>query len=222
MGRYTNIFTSGHNRVSGRVLLLLTASSLSLTLAACSQANTSASDSETAQPKEAVVATQTAQEAEVAIQEVEKAEVAPIMTPVTTQSTLLKNVSATVYKDPNCGCCKDWVSYVEDNGLNATTQHTKDLSLFKDRYGVPKEMRACHTAVTTDGFVFEGHVPAKYMAQFLENPPVQAIGLAVPGMPVGSPGMKYQDKFMPYKVMQLNKDGSTEIYATIESPAQQL
>lgn len=222
MGGYTNIFTSGHNRVSGRVLLLLTASSLSLTLAACSQANTSASDSETAQPKEAVVATQTAQEAEVATQEVEKAEVAPIMTPVTTQSTLLKNVSATVYKDPNCGCCKDWVSYAKDNGLSATTQHPKDLSLFKDRYGVPKEMRACHTTVTTDGYVFEGHVPAKYMAQFLENPPVQAIGLAVPGMPVGSPGMKYQDKFMPYKVMQLNKDGSTEIYATIESPAQQL
>ena len=144
------------------------------------------------------------------------------MTPVTTQSTLLKNVSATVYKDPNCGCCKDWVSYAKDNGLSATTQHPKDLSLFKDRYGVPKEMRACHTTVTTDGYVFEGHVPAKYMAQFLENPPVQAIGLAVPGMPVGSPGMKYQDKFMPYKVMQLNKDGSTEIYATIESPAQQL
>ncbi|WP_352287805.1 DUF411 domain-containing protein [Psychrobacter sp. GW64-MNA-CIBAN-0177] len=222
MGRYTNIFTSGHNRVSGRVLLLLTASSLSLTLAACSQANTSASDSETAQPKEAVVATQTAQEAEVATQEVEKAEVAPIMTPVTTQSTLLKNVSATVYKDPNCGCCKEWVGYAEGHGLSATAQDVTDLSLFKERYGVPQQMRACHTTVTTDGYVFEGHVPAKYMAQFLENPPVQAIGLAVPGMPVGSPGMKYQDKFMPYKVMQLNKDGSTEIYATIESPAQQL
>ncbi|MFP3354667.1 DUF411 domain-containing protein, partial [Pseudoalteromonas sp. SIMBA_153] len=87
-----------------------------------------------------------------------------------------------------------------------------DVSLFKERYSVPQQMRSCHTTVTTDGYVFEGHVPAKYMAQFLKNPPSDAIGLAVPSMPVGSPGMEYQDKFMPYKVMQLNKDGSTAIY----------
>ncbi|KTF05719.1 protein containing DUF411, partial [marine sediment metagenome] len=73
-----------------------------------------------------------------------------------------------------------------------------------------------------DGYVFEGHVPAKYMAQFLKNPPSDAIGLAVPSMPVGSPGMEYQDKFMPYKVIQLNKDGSTAIYATIDTPQQQI
>ena len=83
-------------------------------------------------------------------------------------------------------------------------------------------MRSCHTAVTTDGFVFEGHVPAKYMAKFLENPPKGAIGLAVPGMPMGSPGMEYQNKFMPYQVMQLNKDGSTAVYADIDSPEAQL
>ena len=83
-------------------------------------------------------------------------------------------------------------------------------------------MRSCHTVVTTDGYVFEDHVPAKYMAQFLENPPVQALGLAVPGMPVGSPGMEYQNKFMPYQVMQLNKDGTTQVYADIESVEQQL
>lgn len=214
MRRYKNIFSNGHNRLSGRVLLLMVTSSLSLTLMACSQSNTSASGSETVPSQETVVATQTVQ--------TQEAEVAPIMTPATTRSTLLNNVSATVYKDPNCGCCKEWVGYAEGHGLSATTQHPEDLSLFKDRYDVPQQMRSCHTAVTTDGYVFEGHVPAKYMAQFLENPPIQAIGLAVPGMPVGSPGMEYQDKFMPYKVMQVNSDGTTEVYAAIDSVQQQL
>jgi hypothetical protein len=139
-----------------------------------------------------------------------------------TGSTILQNVSATVYKDANCGCCKEWVGYAEGHGLSATAQDVTDLSLFKERYGVPQQMRSCHTTVTTNGYVFEGHVPAKYMAQFLANPPTDSIGLAVPSMPVGSPGMEYQDKFMPYKVMQLNKDGSTQVYAAIESPAQQM
>ena len=137
-------------------------------------------------------------------------------------SDLLKNVSATVYKDVNCGCCKDWIEHAQNNGLTATSQHPKDLSLFKDRYGVPTEMRSCHTAVTTDGYVFEGHVPAKYVAQFLANPSAQAIGLAVPGMPMGSPGMEYQGQFAPYQIMQINKDGTNQVYADIESAEQQL
>lgn len=137
-------------------------------------------------------------------------------------SDLLKNVSATVYKDVNCGCCKDWIEHAQNNGLTATSQHPKDLSLFKDRYGVPTEMRSCHTAVTTDGYVFEGHVPAKYVAQFLANPPAQSIGLAVPGMPMGSPGMEYQGQFAPYQIMLINKDGTNQVYADIESAEQQL
>ena len=135
---------------------------------------------------------------------------------------LLKNVSATVYKDANCGCCKEWIGHAEDNGLTTTAHDVADLSLFKERYGVPAEMRSCHTAVTSDGYVIEGHVPAKYVAEFLQNPPKQAIGLAVPGMPVGSPGMEYQDKFMPYQIMQINKDGTNQVYAEIESAEQQL
>ena len=66
------------------------------------------------------------------------------------------------------------------------------------------------------------HIGAVDMAEFLENPPAQAIGLAVPGMPVGSPGMEYQNKFMPYQIMQLNKDGTTQVYADIKSTTQQL
>ena len=148
--------------------------------------------------------------------------VTSVLSTPTSNPELLKNISATVYKDVNCGCCKDWISHAEDSGLGTTAHDVADVALFKDRYGVPTEMRSCHTAVTTDGYVFEGHVPAKYMAEFLENPPVQAIGLAVPGMPVGSPGMEYQNKFMPYQIMQLNKDGTTQVYADITSTTQQL
>lgn len=134
---------------------------------------------------------------------------------------LLKSISATVYKDANCGCCKDWISHTNDNGLNTTVQDVADVALFKDRYDVPNELRSCHTAVTTAGYVFEGHVPAKYMAQFLANPPAQAIGLAVPAMPMGSPGMEYKNQFDPYQIMQINKDGSTQVYADITSAEQQ-
>ncbi|AMN67009.1 DUF411 domain-containing protein [Psychrobacter sp. P11G5] len=213
MRRYTNIFSSEHNRLSGRVLLVMVTSSL--LLAACSQSNTSASDSKPVQP-EPTVATQTAQVVE------PQAELTAVTAPLINQSEVLKNVSATVYKDANCGCCKEWVGYAEDNGLNATANDVADLSLFKERYGVPPQMQSCHTAVTTDGYVFEGHVPAKHMAQFLKNPPSDAIGLAVPGMPVGSPGMEYQNQFMPYQIMQINKDGTTSVYADVESPQQQL
>lgn len=216
MRRYTHMFSNGHSRLSGRVLLLVATSSLSLTLAACSQSNTSASDSQSLQSEPTAVQTLQVQDDKLAPVSASSKNQSELL-----KSELLKNVSATVYKDANCGCCKEWVGYAEGHGLSATAHDVADLSVFKDRYGVPQQMRSCHTTVTTDGYVFEGHVPAKHMAQFLENPPVGAIGLAVPSMPVGSPGMEYQGKFMPYKVMQLNNDGTTEVYAAIESPEQQ-
>ena len=193
-------------------LLSLAASSLF----ACSQPSSGVSDANTTS-----VTTENA--TAITLKEDEpNAKSAHMMTRSVSKPDLLKNVSATVYKDANCGCCKEWISHAEDNGLSATAQDVADLAVFKERYSVPNEMRSCHTVVTTDGYVFEGHVPAKYMAQFLENPPVQAMGLAVPGMPIGSPGMEYQNKFMPYQVMQLNKDGTTQVYADIESVEQQL
>ena len=192
------------------MLILFAASSLF----ACGQSSTSTSDASSVSTEKSAPVT-----ANVAGSQATSASV--ISTPVSNPD-LLKNVSAAVYKDVNCGCCKDWISHAEDNGLGTTAHDVVDVALFKDRYGVPTEMRSCHTAVTTDGYVFEGHVPAKYMAEFLENPPAQAIGLAVPGMPVGSPGMEYQNKFEPYQVMQLNKDGTTQVYADIDSPQQQL
>lgn len=197
--------TFKQHKLFGALILLTVTSSLF----ACSETNTTA----------ATIATvETATDSQNS-----KVQTPKTVTPsASSNSDALRNVSATVYKDANCGCCKEWISHAEDNGLSATAQDVADLAVFKERYSVPNEMRSCHTVVTTDGYVFEGHVPAKYMAQFLENPPVQAMGLAVPGMPIGSPGMEYQNKFMPYQVMQLNKDGTTQVYADIESVEQQL
>ncbi|WP_201529683.1 DUF411 domain-containing protein [Psychrobacter frigidicola] len=207
MGSYKDMFSYKYSKLSCQILLLMVASSLF----ACGQA-----DNNTSTPQNEQAAASTSKTA------APNTMPASAMTVSNNNSELLKNVSATVYKDVNCGCCEEWIDHAQSNGLSATAQHPENLSLLKDRYGVPNEMRSCHTAVTTDGYVFEGHVPAKYMAEFLENPPMQALGLAVPGMPVGSPGMEYQNKFAPYQIMQLNKDGSTEVYANIESPQQQL
>ncbi|PNK60078.1 DUF411 domain-containing protein [Psychrobacter sp. FDAARGOS_221] len=137
-------------------------------------------------------------------------------------SDLLQGVSATVYKDPNCGCCTEWIDYAQKAGMHAAVQHPQNLSVFKEKYRVPPQMQSCHTAVTEDGYVFEGHVPAKFIAQFLDNPPADAIGLTVPGMPVGSPGMEVDDQFMAYKVYQINKDGSVIEFASVDTPQQQL
>ncbi|MDE4453903.1 MULTISPECIES: DUF411 domain-containing protein [unclassified Psychrobacter] len=196
---YVSTSNSQSSKLLRSTLILFAASSLF----ACSQPESSASTASTVKAEHHTAATS-------------------VMSKPVSNPDLLKNISATVYKDVNCGCCKDWISHAEDNGLGTTAHDVADVALFKDRYGVPTEMRSCHTAITTDGYVFEGHVPAKYMAQFLENPPVQALGLAVPGMPVGSPGMEYQNKFAPYQIMQLNKDGTTQVYADIESTEQQL
>ena len=228
-----NAFTSESSPTFKRQSYKLLQSAVCLaalsTLFACSQPDASASGASSLQNDKGAAVTANVAESNVAESNVAEsnvaesnAQTAPLISTTASNPDLLKNVSATVYKDANCGCCKDWISHAEDNGLSATAQDVTDLAVFKERYGVPAEMRSCHTAVTTDGYVFEGHVPAKYVAQFLENPPVQALGLAVPGMPVGSPGMEYQNKFAPYQIMQLNKDGTTEVYADIVSTEQQL
>lgn len=193
----------------GAVVLLAVTS-----LFACSQPDSSVSDT--------IITSASTEDVAVASKTTELNVINAPMMISASNPDLLKNVSATVYKDPHCGCCKEWISHAEDNGLSATAHDVEDVSVVKERYSVPNEMQSCHTIVTADDYVFEGHVPAKYMAQFLENPPAQAIGLAVPGMPMGSPGMEHQNHFDPYQVMQLNKDGTTEVYANIDSVEQQI
>jgi len=94
----------------------------------------------------------------------------------------------TVHKDPNCGCCSGWVRHLQKAGFAVTAIDTKDLDAIKARLGVPDDLAACHTAQVA-GYVIEGHVPATSLTRFLAEKP-DATGLAVPGMPIGSPGME--------------------------------
>ena len=110
----------------------------------------------------------------------------------------------TVYKTPSCRCCTKWVEHLEQNGFDATVVSLDDLSRVKSRLGVPHRLRSCHTA-ETGGYVIEGHVPAADIARLLEERP-GASGLAVPGMPVGSPGMEHGDRKDPYDVILFEGD----------------
>lgn len=126
-----------------------------------------------------------------------------------------------VYKSPTCGCCGRWMTHVESGAFETVTRHPPDLSAIKDRFGIEPRYRSCHTAVSEGGYVFEGHIPVRYIRRFLADPPEGALGLAVPAMPVGSPGMEVGDKFMPYRVLLLKKDGGSEVYAVVSDPEQQ-
>jgi hypothetical protein len=143
------------------------------------------------------------------------------ITPSETQASLQGRVLLNVYKNPTCGCCGEWVKHIENNGITAQTHDTEKLGAVKDRYGINPQYWSCHTAVSSDGFVFEGHVPARYVQQFLNEKPGDAIGLAVPAMPVGSPGMELEDKFMQYQVLLLKTDGSSEVYVDIQTKDEQ-
>jgi hypothetical protein len=94
----------------------------------------------------------------------------------------------TVHLDPNCGCCSGWVQHLQQAGFRTNVLETTDLDAVKRKLGVPDDLAACHTAEVS-GYVVEGHVPAAALKRFLAEKP-NAAGLAVPGMPVGSPGME--------------------------------
>lgn len=126
-----------------------------------------------------------------------------------------------VYKDVTCGCCVGWIEHMDQRGFASKISHPRDLYGVKDALGVKREWQSCHTAVTKEGFVFEGHIPAKYIAQFLASPPADAFGLAVPGMPMGSPGMDFGSQFMAYDIILMKKDGSSEVYASVKSKSDQ-
>lgn len=138
-----------------------------------------------------------------------------------TQQITNNSTALTVYKSPTCGCCQKWIDHLEETGIKVKTEHPNNLSALKDSLNIGKQYRSCHTGVTENGYVFEGHIPARYIQQFLNNPPAHAIGLSVPGMPVGSPGMEFKDKFMPYQIHLLKKDGTSELFALVDDPSQQ-
>jgi hypothetical protein len=122
----------------------------------------------------------------------------------TTGSQAAEEQIVTVYKDPTCGCCSGWVSHLQQAGFTVKTIETADLEPIKMRLGVPNDLAACHTA-QIGGYVIEGHVPATALKRLLDDKP-SAIGLAVPGMPVGSPGME-EGSAEPYEVVMFGLAG---------------
>ncbi len=130
-------------------------------------------------------------------------------------------IAMDLYKSPTCGCCGKWAEHAEDRGFSLTTHHPADLNKVKLERGVAASYQSCHTAVSAEGFVFEGHIPARFIQQFLAAPPADAIGLAVPAMPAGSPGMEMGDRFTPYQVLLLKRDGSAAVFAEVNTPLEQ-
>lgn len=102
-------------------------------------------------------------------------------------STNTETISVTMYKNPNCECCSKWAAYLEENGFSVTSIPSENLAAIKYDNGVPNNLGACHTALI-DGYVVEGHVPVEAINKLLQERP-EATGIAVPGMPAGSPGM---------------------------------
>lgn len=120
-----------------------------------------------------------------------------------------------VWKSPTCGCCQKWADYLTDNGFTVSAKNTSYAMLdrIKSQAGIGKKLASCHTGLI-DGYAIEGHVPAEDIKRLLKERP-DAAGLAVPDMPIGSPGMEQPDgKTEPYDVLLVKKDGSTEVFAS--------
>lgn len=105
----------------------------------------------------------------------------------------------TVWFSPTCGCCKKWVSHLEENGFTVHSEARQDMAWLKHQLGIPENMASCHTARVGD-YLIEGHVPASDIRRLLKEKP-QATGLAAPGMPAGSPGMETDVATPPYQVL---------------------
>lgn len=117
-----------------------------------------------------------------------------------------------VWKDPNCGCCKDWISHLEKSGFSVQV-HESGNEAARARLGIPAKLGSCHTG-SIEGYAIEGHVPAEDIQRLLREKP-KAVGLTVPGMPVGSPGMDgpaYNGRRDPYSVLLVLQNGKTEVF----------
>lgn len=119
-----------------------------------------------------------------------------------------------VWKDPDCGCCKDWVSHLQAGGFAVKVNESGNAAM-RERLGMPQKFGSCHTALV-GGYAIEGHVPAADIRRLLKDRP-QAVGLAVPGMPVGSPGMDgavYGGRRDPYDVLLVSRSGTARVFAS--------
>ena len=118
-----------------------------------------------------------------------------------------------IWKSPTCGCCHDWMNHMVQNGFEITKVHDTGNERVRQQLGILAQYGSCHTALI-NGYAFEGHVPAKDAYRVLKEKP-DIVGLAVPGMPIGSPGMdgpEYQGRKDPYEVLAIYKNGRSSVY----------
>jgi hypothetical protein len=124
-----------------------------------------------------------------------------------------KTGAVAIYKTPTCGCCSLWVKHLQQHGFTTKVTDMDSVDDVKNTNGVPRQARSCHTAIV-DGYVVEGHVPAADIQRLLKERPRGVIGLAVPGMPIGSPGMEVQGmSAQQYNVLAFDKSGQTTLFA---------
>ncbi|MFN5081020.1 MAG: DUF411 domain-containing protein [Burkholderiales bacterium] len=136
--------------------------------------------------------------------------------PVHAQSSKLSKTTkplVEVWKSPYCGCCKDWVTHLQKNGFAVKVTETVDTASQREKLGMPAQYGSCHTA-RVGGYVIEGHVPAREMHRLLKEKP-KALGLAVPAMPIGSPGIdgpQYGNRRDAYDVLLVEQEGRVTVY----------
>ena len=116
-----------------------------------------------------------------------------------------------VFRSPSCGCCGVWIDHIKAAGFEVQVTEVADTSAARRRHGMPDRIASCHTGIV-DGYVVEGHVPAAEVKRLLAARPI-ALGLAVPGMPIGSPGMEAGDCQDPYAVLLIDKNGRDTVFA---------
>lgn len=116
-----------------------------------------------------------------------------------------------VYKSPLCGCCDGWVAHLREHGFDVKVHDVEDTAVHRARLGMPERFGSCHTGVVA-GYAIEGHVPAAEIRKLLAGRP-KAVGLAVPGMPIGSPGMEQGPRVDPYSVLLVRADGGASVFA---------
>ncbi len=130
----------------------------------------------------------------------------------TKSSAAINTSEITVYKSPTCGCCKEWVTYLGEEGFKVTAIDHDDVDSIKTKYGLTSpELKSCHTAIV-DNYIIEGHVPANDIERLLSERPTDIKGLSAPGMPMMSPGMASREP-KDYAVLSFTESGETAVYS---------